>query len=52
MPLPTEEQRTIAAVTQANQLISPFLRRSRTLTSIRKNRKTVTNHKRRELRVG
>jgi hypothetical protein len=50
MPLPTEEQRTAAAVAQANRSISPPLHRSRTPTGIRKNRKTATNHERRELR--
>jgi hypothetical protein len=50
IPLPTEEQRTVAAVAQANRLISSLLHRLRTLTSIRKNRKTATNYKRRELR--
>jgi hypothetical protein len=50
MPLPTEEQRTAAVVAQANRSISPPLRRSRTPTGIQKNRKTATNHKRRELR--
>jgi hypothetical protein len=50
MPLLTEEQRTAAVVAQANRSISPSLYRSRTLTSIQKNRKTATNHKRQELR--
>jgi hypothetical protein len=50
MPLLTEEQRTAAAVAQANRSILPSLHRSRTLTGIRKNRKTATNHERRELR--
>jgi hypothetical protein len=50
MPLPTEEQRIAAAVTQANRLILPSFRRLRIFTSIQKNRKTATNHKRRELR--